>query len=84
MEDRVDGFRLGSSGSAGSLSNQTQPLMGLSLNPSISLSVCFRRKKKERTRKSDWTGRRKGGKKCMEKPRKKGKGGEEKNNKKYN
>jgi hypothetical protein len=47
MEDRVDGFRLGSSGSAGYLSNQTQPLMGLSLNPSISLSVCFRRKKKE-------------------------------------
>jgi hypothetical protein len=60
--------------------------MGLSLKPSISLSVCFRRKEKEGTRKlkSGQTRRRKGGKKCMEKPRKKGKGGEEKNNKKYN
>jgi hypothetical protein len=41
------------------------PLMGLSLNPSISLSLCFRRKEKERTRKSDRTGRRKGGRRSV-------------------
>jgi hypothetical protein len=66
------------------LSISGYPLMGLSLNPLISLSMCFRRKEKERTRKSDRIVRRKWGKKCMEKPRKKGKGGEEKNNNKYN
>jgi hypothetical protein len=56
MEDRVVGFVwvrrvqrvlsriiLGLSG----LSISGSPLMGLSLNPSISLSLCFRRKEKE-------------------------------------
>jgi hypothetical protein len=65
MEDRVDGFRLGSSSSAvlsrislglSGLSISGSPLMGLFLNPSISLSVCFKQKEKgRRTRKSDQT-----------------------------
>jgi len=61
MEDQVDEFRLGSAilsrislGLSG-LSMSGSLLMGLSLNPSISLSVCFRRKEKGRTRKRDRT-----------------------------
>jgi hypothetical protein len=64
MEDQVDGFRLGLSSSAvlsqislglSGLSISDSPLMGLSLNPSISLSVYFIRKDKGRTRKRDRT-----------------------------
>jgi hypothetical protein len=61
MEDQVDRFRLGSAilsrislGLSG-LSMSGSLLMGLSLNPSISLPVCFRRKEKGRTRKRDRT-----------------------------
>jgi hypothetical protein len=58
MEDRVDGFRLGSSGSVGSLSNQSRPLESLhprlsshgSLPKSLDLSRCVSDEKRKKER----------------------------------